>query len=200
MELNTMYWLCGSAIVLGSCYYAFKYRGKGSEDGNKEAEIKKNGDKKPVRQITTEQPKELGESFDKSISAKECFIQNIEKFTPFLPNLYKKNFNTTEWRDAIIGTNNYHLLQYWNKTKNRADAWITILQMWGIKYDPCMSFVCMEGHKELYQLENGNGVHIGIKYSVISPCWILTKTGSDGKVSKTLLLKGIVKVDKNEKA
>ena len=51
------------------------------------------------------------------------------------------------------------------------------------------SFVGLEEYKELYENEDGNEIEVGIKYSVVAPCWIHT----DANNQKSVILKGIVK-------
>lgn len=139
------------------------------------------------REIPSEAP---WDSFDKTMPAKECFIKNLSLFAPLLNSL-RGNMEVQKWKEAIISTNNYQLFQYWNKISNKASAWETILQMWGLKCDTCISFIGIEAYKEMYQKEDGSDIEIGIKYRVIQPCWILTFSDNN-KIVKTVVSRGIV--------
>lgn len=191
MEMNTFYWIAGSAIVL---YLGYKVLKSSSDDKGKKGRKPENG-KLPVgispKPEPTDVPTDIVEKQTKP--AKDAFIENINLFKPLLRNLHLNSMDSQIWQEAIISTNNQELLDYWKKVKGNASSWLTILQMWGIKLDACQSFICIESYKELYETNDGTLLENGKKYSVESPCWILTKTDKYGKTSKEIILKGKVK-------
>lgn len=134
-------------------------------------------------------------------SAKQVFIERIEDFTDILGTLTETNSNRNEslklWTDAIVNVNNKNLSDLWTRmvTKfgtNVFEKWKRQLEAWGVKSDTCNSFTYTQGRIFGYSLQNGLTFEEGKKYTVISPCWVLTIDLPDGGVKKTIIKTGTV--------
>lgn len=188
METNTFLWIGGIAIVViaGICIIRKKgNHGKNSGVDGTDTGINNN---KPQRDIPR------GRGFNKNEPARVALIKNLKVFVPLLEGLDRGIMNSDDWKEAIVGTNNYELLSYWTQIKDKASSWITILQMWGIKYDSCTSFIGMESYKDMYNVADGSDIEISKKYKVLSPCWILTDITPEGRGAKKVIKKGIVEI------
>ena len=188
MATNTLLLIVGGFLGICGLYYFIRKR------PNKKTPIltEETKPKKTIVIEPTETPITPWENFDKDTPAKDCIINNINLFAPLIRELHK-GMNSDAWIDAIISLKNYQLIEYWNKIKNNANAWETILQMWGIKCESCISFVGMDVYKEMYDTDNGCTLENGVKYEVISQCWVLTRHSNSGKSEKTVICKGLVK-------
>lgn len=134
-------------------------------------------------------PKPIEPNPNSQVSAKEAFLGNIDKFAPHLVNLEKGEVDWNKWSDVIIEISNNNLYHVWKSVLKKHDAWIRVMASWGLSFDSCIEFVYAKGREDLYDTEDGTKMQEGIKYSVLSPCWIVTT--SIGK--KSVVKKGVVK-------
>ena len=145
--------------------------------------------------------KESGEEItlsDAVTSAKDAFVRNINLFVPLIDELSTGRVDVNKWSDAVISTDSNNLLSVWRKYLKNVSLWENQLASWGIKRDLCVAFVAMEYHKEFYEDKDGQELQLGIKYQVVSSCWIQTISDTNGNCSKKVVKKGIVKVSSNE--
>lgn len=134
-------------------------------------------------------------------SAKHAFLERVSDFVAILDTLTGTSFNSTEslklWTDAIVNVNNKNLTDLWTRMvekfgTNVFDKWKRQLEAWGVKSDTCKNFTYTQGRIFGYTLQNGNPFEEGKKYSVITPCWVLTVDLPDGGVKKTIIKTGVV--------
>mgnify|MGYP006916145885 CR=1 FL=1 len=119
-----------------------------------------------------------------------AFKDNLKTFTPLLKGVSKKEItNRTKWTEAIISVNNEELTDLWKASNKRPELWITYLQTFGLQMDWVDSFVAMEYHTELYDVDSNEKIEVGQKYKVISSCWLYT----DDNNEKSVVCKGVVK-------
>ncbi len=121
--------------------------------------------------------------------AKQVFSENVELFLPFLSELTKESFDSGKWKDLVSSLGNDELNTIWLKTNGKQDSILRVLAFWGYKPELCSSFVCIGGESDLYEEEDGGSLVAGIKYDVLSKCWL--HTDDNGK--KNVVLKGKVK-------
>lgn len=184
-DIAPLLWIGGIAIVLYGGYRLL-HKNQKSESNSGQNTI-------PAQEV----PKlhhDPWRDFDKKTSPQECLIKNIKLFAPLLDGIQSGTLKAQEWKEAIITTKNHQLLDYWNKVHDKASSWQTLLQMWGITYDSCQSFIGMEAYKEMYTLQDGTSIELGKKYNVVKPCWVLTQTSTEGVTQKSVISKGIVKL------
>lgn len=191
MEDNTGLLVVSSVLIAVGAFVIIRFiKGKNrtKEEGN--VNITRNENNNETHSPIKDNLTSPGESFDKTTPAKECFIKNLSLFVPLLNSL-RSNMDIQGWKEAIISTQNDQLMQYWINIREKASAWETILQMWGLKCDTCTSFIGIEAYKEMYKQKDGSDIELGIKYRVIQPCWVLTFSDND-KIVKTVVSHGIV--------
>lgn len=116
------------------------------------------------------------------ISAKNSFIENIDKFRNLLPTLNEGTFNPSDWTDYIIDINNGELIEYWKKAHTSVNSWIRLLASWGLKTDDCSSFKAMSIHQHMYIVDNGCPIELGKTYNVTKKCWILTNPNNQREI------------------
>lgn len=122
--------------------------------------------------------------------AEVAIEKNLNKIAPLLRGVTRERItNDNDWTSLIVSINNDDLIELWKKSVKRPELWVTYLQTFNIQMDWVDSFVGLEEYKELYENEDGNEIEVGIKYSVVAPCWIHT----DANNQKSVILKGIVK-------
>lgn len=122
-------------------------------------------------------------------SAKDAFIENIERFIPLLTSLCDGTFKSSDWTDIIIDIDNDELTIYWQKAHKSVESWMRLLASWGLKSDNCTGFIGMIAYSGKYVLKDGTNIVVGRKYKVDTQCWVLTTTDTIGKV----VLRGVVK-------
>lgn len=125
-------------------------------------------------------------------AAKLAFLQNIRSFLPKLNSLYDSSYNSSDWTDAIIDTNNDDLIRLWKKINSDTSAILRVFASWGLTPDLCTSFICLQMHQEQYVKTDGSPLIVGQKYSVVKPCWIIVLKNNEDKFVKQVLLKGQV--------
>lgn len=122
--------------------------------------------------------------------AEVAIEKNLNKIAPLLRGVTRERItNDNDWTSLIVSINNDDLIELWKKSVKRPELWVTYLQTFNIQMDWVDSFVGLEEYKEQYENEDGNEIEVGIKYSVVAPCWIHT----DANNQKSVILKGIVK-------
>lgn len=132
--------------------------------------------------------------YDKKTSAQQYILEHVDMFAPLLHGLNEGKLDCHAWQILIEKAQNYQLLQYWRKANGKVSSWLTLLQMWGISYDTCQSFLAVDAFKPMYHTETDTEIETGIKYEVITPCWIITKNLDDGSAVKKIIVKGVVKI------
>lgn len=122
--------------------------------------------------------------------AEVAIEKNLNKIAPLLRGVTRERItNDNDWTSLIVSIHNDDLIELWTKSVKRPELWVTYLQTFNIQMDWVDSFVGLEEYKELYENEDGSEIEVGIKYSVVAPCWIHT----DANNQKSVILKGIVK-------
>ena len=128
--------------------------------------------------------------------AKVAFMAHLDNFVPLLSALTQTSADIQKWTEAIVDINDDDLTGLWKKcvkSGSPTEKWLQLLASWQIKADSCKSFTCCsEDNVESYTLESGEAIEMGVKYAVVSPCWVLTKEDADGKIQKQVIVKGIV--------
>lgn len=143
--------------------------------------------KEATQNCTTESDKPKNVVEEKS--AKQVFSENLEMFLPFLAELTKESFNGEKWKDQILSLGNAEMNTIWSKTKGKSDSLLRILAFWGYKPELCSSFVSTGNENGMYEEEDGGSLTNGIKYDVLSKCWLHTENNG----TKNVVLKGKVK-------
>lgn len=165
------------ALAIGAIVLISKMR-KGEEETTKPG--KGPGPTPPVKPL----PPKVWEPAEVAIE------KNLSKIAPLLRGVTRECItNDNDWTSLIVSINNDDLIELWKKSVKRPELWVTYLQTFNIQMDWVDSFVGLEEYKELYENEDGNEIEVGIKYSVVAPCWIHT----DANNQKSVILKGIVK-------
>lgn len=165
------------ALAIGAIVLISKMR-KGEEETTKPD--KGPGPTPPVKPL----PPKVWEPAEVAIE------KNLSKIAPLLRGVTRECItNDNDWTSLIVSINNDDLIELWKKSVKRPELWVTYLQTFNIQMDWVDSFVGLEEYKELYENEDGNEIEVGIKYSVVAPCWIHT----DANNQKSVILKGIVK-------
>lgn len=202
MEVNTILWIGGIAVVAILGAYTIKASKRTKEDDHRPTS--------PVRgqiggNVPTSKPQPHQNSV-KSISpdtqktqkplnlmaAKKAFLSNVIRFIPKLNSLCDGTYKSSDWTDDIIDINDEDLIGYWKKIHKDSKAILRVFSGWGLKPEMCSSFVSLEAHKELYTKADGTPIEVGKNYNVVKQCWILTEVNSDGKTVKRVLIKGEV--------
>lgn len=143
--------------------------------------------KEPTQSCPTESDKPKNVVNEKS--AKQVFSENLEKFLPFLAELTNESFDGEKWKELIGSFGNSEMNTIWAKTKGKPDSLLRILAFWGYKPELCSSFVCTGNENDMYEEGDGGSLTNGIKYDVLSKCWLHT----DNNGTKNVVLKGKVK-------
>ena len=192
MELSTFLWICGvaAAYFAGNSLAKAKSKAEISALQSQLNAVMKPGKKEEPR----ETPKPAPEEPSKNMSAKEAFVENLDKFVPKLNTLLDGTYNSTQWSEIIVDINNDELTNLWKRANKKVDNVLRIFGMWGLKPEYCTSFVATEKDMEMYETLNGDAVIKGHKYIVKTPCWILT---DDTQSKKTIVLKGAVTNEDN---
>lgn len=192
MELSTFLWICGVAAA----YFAGNSLAKAKSKAEISAlQTQLNAVKKPgIKEEPRETPKPAPVKPSKKMSAKEAFVENLDKFVPKLNTLLDGTYNSSQWSEIIVDINNDELTNLWKRANKKVDNVLRIFGMWGLKPEYCTSFVATEKDKEMYETLNGEAVIKGHKYVVKTPCWILT---DDTQSKKTIVLKGAVTNEDN---
>lgn len=125
--------------------------------------------------------------------AKQAFLNNIDRLVPFFSGVKDITIDKNGLTDAIIDINDDDLLALWHQTMNNPKMWITLMASFGLSADARTVFVAMDIHKTMYTTNDGSEIQLGLRYSVISACWILTTTDEDGRSVKKVVKKGMVK-------
>lgn len=185
MQSNIILWIGGVAVAAILGIYVYKASRKETKKiltpQNKSDVVDNN------KLVDSAKPKPLNQ-----MAAKVAFLNNISRFAPRLQSLCDGTYDHNDWVDDIIDINDDDLMCLWKKIHNDSKAIVRILSVWGLKPEMCTSFVCMDAHKDLYALTDGNEMEIGEKYVVKQPCWILTEVNSEGKSVKKVIVKGKV--------
>ena len=201
METSTFLWIGGIAVIAILGVYTIKASKKKREETNNHHSSQIAGQiggstqmrnpgmpQKPVDKpgnTTSQNPLN-------QMAAKNAFLSNIKRFVPKLNSLLDGTYDDSDWTDDIIDINDPDLIEYWKKIYKDSKAVLRVLSGWGVKPEMCTSFVSMDTHKSMYTKADGTSIDIGKNYNVIKKCWILTNTNSEGKVSKTIIVKGEV--------
>lgn len=122
-------------------------------------------------------------------SAKDSFVENLDKFKSLLQLLNEDAFVPSDWTELIIDINNKELTEYWSKAHKSVNSWCRLLASWGITSDSCTSFKAMTVHEDMYLTEEGGVIEMGQMYQVLQKCWV--HTNSEGE--KNIIVKGIAK-------
>ena len=155
------------------------------------------GKKKPKENKMTP-PKKPESPEDKYIQknpstpkAKKAFLENIQQFLPYFTGITDIKVDKNKLTEAIISVNDSDLTALWNQTMNEPEKWFNLIASFGLAPDNRTEFVAMDKHSEMYSLIDGSPLENGVRYTVLSACWILTETVDD-KVVKRVVKKGIV--------
>lgn len=128
--------------------------------------------------------------------AKKAFIDNINNFAPILDSLNNETFSKQEWTERIISVNDENLTTLWREYAKEQNLQIKLKQLlasWQLRCDTCKSFTCTTADNiAAYALPNGDQISMGVKYKVVSPCWVLTLEDENGQCSKKVVNKGVV--------
>lgn len=182
MQTSTFLWIGGLAAVAIWGIYTIK-------------SSKSQPSKIPHRPVPNTHSKDCVPKTAKPINqmaAKSAFLKHVNQFAPRLNSLCDGTYKGSDWVDEIIEINDQDLIELWKKIHNESKAILRVLSGWGLKPEMCMSFVCMETHKNLYATANGLPMEIGKTYNVTKQCWILTTANAEGKNIKSVLVKGEV--------
>lgn len=181
MSINNVLWIFGMiiAFVLGRSITRKKEQKDNINNKvNDDTSIMDTGEMKIIKKKNNIQQ-----------SAKEAFIMNIGRFTPYFNQLLQEQFDAEDWTDTIIDINNDELIEYWKRVHSNVDSILRMLAMWGVRRDTCTSFTSMKSYVAMYDTEDGTSLIDGVKYEVITPCWILTDMSTG---AKKIVLKGVV--------
>ena len=189
MELSTILWICGIAVAFIAGTSFAKSKSKKEISSLKSRLSVSNTE---IDNLKSQLNKTINPTPNNQVSAKEAFLSNIEKFVPLFSNLEKGRIDWNDWSDVVVDINNNNLIHLWKSVLNKLDAWIRVMASWGISYDSCIEFVYVIGREELYDNEDGTIMQEGHKYSVLSPCWIITKSTGN----KSVIKKGVVRLKK----
>lgn len=121
--------------------------------------------------------------------AKDAIIENIELIKPLLENLTSDSYNGEKWADLIKSFNSPELNGIWGKIGCKSDALMRIFSFWGFRPELCTSFICTGKENELYEAENLTNLEQGVKYDVMSKCWLFT----NNEGVKSVIIKGKVR-------
>lgn len=124
--------------------------------------------------------------------AKKAFLDNLPKFMPYFSGVSEIIVDRDGMSDAVVDLNDDDLIALWNQTKDNPKMWINQMAAFGVSADSRTEFVAMNKHKEMYSLEGGGEIQEGIRYKVLSACWIQTLSELE-KTVKKVVKKGIVK-------
>lgn len=125
-------------------------------------------------------------------AAQKTFLNNVNLFKPKLNTLLDGTYNANDWTEGVVSINNKNLTAFWQQIYKDSNSVLRVLSMWGIKPESCTSFVSNEAYKNMYTKSDGSTIAMNEKYNVVKQCWILTQTNDDGKIVKSVLLKGEV--------
>lgn len=202
MEVNTILWIGGIAVVAILGVYTIKaskktggdshspvspVRGKIGGSGSTSKPQPPQDPVSPINPGPAEPQKHLN-----LMAAKKAFLNNVVRFIPKLNSLCDGTYKSSDWTDDIVDINDEDLMGYWKKIHKDPKAILRVFSGWGLKPEMCSSFVSLEAHKELYTKADGTPIEVGKNYNVVKQCWVLTETNSDGKTVKRVLVKGEV--------
>jgi len=123
-----------------------------------------------------------------TLSAKEAFLDNVDKFSAILPQL-NDSLNVELWSEQIVDINNPQLTALWKRCLNDTYRWKQLLSSWGLRQDTCKSFTYLNKYSNMYETSDNATPEEGCKYRVIDGCWILT---NDNSGDKRIVKKGII--------
>lgn len=135
-------------------------------------------------------PDKQSESY---ISAKDCFIENVEKFCEVIPltSIQKDNKIIAEWEKIIVSLpQSSSLYADFQSYKQNLSAWLLHLKSWGLKQDSCKEYPGSLIDSERYFTKDG-GIDPNKQYVVLSPCWTLWKN-CDGKNEELIVSVGLI--------
>lgn len=127
-------------------------------------------------------------------NAKDCFINNIDKFAELIPltSIRKTNSMSAEWENVILSIQHSGpLYAEFIKYKHNMEAWLLHLMSWGLKQDRCKEYPgsLIDSHK--YFAKDGM-LDITKQYVVLSPCWTLWKS-DNGMLQEIVVSIGLIK-------
>lgn len=125
-------------------------------------------------------------------NAQKAFMANIDKLIVFFDGVTEIKIDWENFSDTIIDISDNDLSKLLLMYRKNPTRWIDQMATWGVKPESCVEFTAMDKHKKQYTTKNGNEIVSGKRYSVMSACWLITKTNSDGTTIKEILKKGIV--------
>lgn len=123
-----------------------------------------------------------------SKTAKQAFLENVEKFRDILPQL-NDSLNVESWSEQIVDINNAQLTALWKRCLKDTAVWKQMLSSWGLRQDTCKTFTYLEKYANMYDTADKSEPEVGSRYRVIDGCWILTDNNSG---DKRVIKKGII--------
>lgn len=126
--------------------------------------------------------------------AKEIFVSNYAVFSDLLM-LTQKTDNEwkSKWEQVIASIPNSSDLQIeLTRYKDNLEAWIKLLQSWGLKKDGCKQYPGILVDLDRYDIVDNEQLWDGANYIVVSPCWTIWIEFNGIKTEK-IVSKGILK-------
>ncbi|MCR4812809.1 MAG: hypothetical protein K5867_09500 [Bacteroidales bacterium] len=164
--------------VIGLATYAFYRRGKKVNSSQNSMEAQPT----PAPQAT----------LPNMARAQKAFMSNIDKFIIYFEGVTNIKVDWDKLSEAIIDINDDDLNKLLLIYKKNPTRWIDQMATWGVKPESCVEFTAMDKHKKQYTTKDGREIIAGKRYTVLSACWLITKTHNEGATIKEILKKGIV--------
>lgn len=188
--LTSLLWIAGAIVITGAFFWVKKRKKAEQPDGNTGG-----GTERPPLPPDPEPEDSAKKVNPNPIKAKKAFIAHLSDFSKNLAAL-KESFDVKSWTETIIDVNDPDLTGLWEKyvaAGNTPVKWRQLIASWQVKSDTCKSFTCVTNdNMSAYCLPDGGKLTIGVKYKVISPCWVYTSEDNQGNVKKQIVVKGIV--------